>query len=170
MSAAVETAPKLPHRYLLLCRRCIPAGRVCMAERTGEEGKRKHPSPIQLPQPISGYCLLIWFWTSVVGLFQALPPTIQRVCDNLDSIIAGLCSFFRLLLRRQHTSMLLSQRKDYFLTLTAVLGDKAGFWPLLTHWSGVKQYLIPPSVRTNEPRVNQASSSCPAAFHLLPPF
>lgn len=48
MSAAVEIAPKLPHRYLLLCRRCNPVGRVCMVEITGEGGKRNHPSPITL--------------------------------------------------------------------------------------------------------------------------
>ena len=57
-------------------------------------------------------------------------------------------------------SMLLSPRKDYFLQLRAVLGDKVGFWPLPTDQSGVKQYLIPPSIRTNEPRITRAFASC----------
>lgn len=53
-----------------------------------------------LPQPISSYCLVIRLGTSAAGLFQALPPTNQGACDNLDSIIAGLCLFFHPLTRR----------------------------------------------------------------------
>lgn len=129
-----------------------------------------HPSPLHLPQPISSYHLLIWFWTSIVGLFGALPPTIQGVCDSLDSIIAGLCSLFHLLLRRQCMSMLLSPRKHYFLEFGALLGDKMGFWPLPIDWSRVKWYFIPPFIRTNKPRVTGHFASCRTASHLLPPF
>lgn len=59
------------------------------------EGGKNH-----LPQPISSYCLVIRLGTSAAGLFQALPPTNQGACDNLDSIIAGLCLFFHPLTRR----------------------------------------------------------------------
>lgn len=154
----------------LLCQRRNLVGRICMIGITGEVGNRNLPSPIHLPQPISSYCLLISFWTSIVGLFQALPPTIHGVCSNPDSLIAGLCSFFHLLLRTQLMSTLLSPRKDYCLQLTDVLGDKGGFWPLPTDRSGLKQYFIPSSTRINEPRVSRSFALCPIAFHRCPPF
>lgn len=91
-----------------------------------------------------------------------MPPTIHRVCSDPDSLIAGLCSFFHLLLRTQLMSMLHSPGKDYCLQLTS--------WPLPTDQSGLKQYFIPSSTRINEPRVTRSFALCPIAFHLCPPF
>lgn len=95
---------------------------------------------------------------------------IHGVCSNLDSLIAGLCSFFHLLLRTQLMSTLLSPRKDYCLQLTDVLGDKVGFWPLSTDRSALKQYLIPSSTRINEPRETRSFALCPIVFHLCHAF
>lgn len=152
MSAAVETAPETALVIPALVQEMQPRGES-LHSRNNESGRLGNKASLPPTQPISSYHLLIWFWTSIVGLLRALPPTIQGVCDSLDSIIAGLCSFFHLLLRRQHRSMLLSPTKHYFLEFGAVLADKMGFWPLPIDWSGAKQYLIPPSIRTNEPRV-----------------
>lgn len=154
----------------LPCQRCNRVGRNLHDRNSRRGGEQKSSLPHNLPQPISSYCLLLSFWTSIVGLFQALPPTIHGVCSKLDSLIAGLCSFFHLLLRTQLMSTLLSPRKDHCLQLTEVLGDKVGFWPLPTDWSGLKQYFIPSSTRINEQRVTRSFALCPTTFHLCPPF
>lgn len=151
----------------LPCQRSNLVGRICMIGITGEVRNRNHPSPIYLPQPFSSYCLVISFWISIVGLFQALPPTIHGACSNLDSLIAGLFSFFHLLLRMQFISTLLSPRKDYYLQLTDVLSERSDSGPypqIEVGWNNTS------STRTNEPRVTRSFALCLIAFHLCRPF